>query len=84
MTYFYSYGGRGHGPLDSPDPSGTAVFLQNADTWMFWIVCPRGPFGGEGGDPFSDASFAGERITRVDIRSGNIIDAWDSFARLPG
>lgn len=40
-----------------------------------FVVCPREPFGGEGGDPFSDASFAGERITRVDIRSGNIIDA---------
>ena len=51
---------------------------------MFWIVvCPRGPFGGGGGDPFTDASFAGERITRVDIRSGDRIDAWDSFDLLP-
>ena len=37
------------------------------------VVCGKGPFGG-GGNPFSDASYAGERITRIDVRSGDRVD----------
>ena len=41
------------------------------------LVCGRGPFGGSGGSPFSDAGYAGDKITRVDIRSGSRIDGLD-------
>ena len=42
-------------------------------------VCGRGPFGGSGGGPFSDAGYAGDKITRVDVRSGERIDGLDQL-----
>ena len=40
-------------------------------------MCGRGPFGRSGGSPFSDAGYAGDRITRIDIRSAKRIDGLD-------
>ena len=42
-------------------------------------MCGRGPFGGSGGSAFSDAGYAGDRITRVDVRSAKRVDGLDQL-----